>query len=86
MIRRKTRKNSGRLPEVKKYLDVDEKQLLGMISAGDERAYRIIFDRYQQRIYSFALFLTRSSVSCGRDNAGGLFEDMAEPRVIFGTH
>lgn len=38
----------------------DEKELLAEIAAGDERAFRELFDLYKERFYSLALKMTRS--------------------------
>ncbi len=38
----------------------DEKALLGMIADGDERAFRQLFDLYNERFYAIALKMTRS--------------------------
>jgi RNA polymerase sigma-70 factor (family 1) len=40
---------------------VDEKDLLAKIAGRDENAFRIIFDRYQRRIYTFSLKLLKSN-------------------------
>ncbi|MDR1273412.1 MAG: sigma-70 family RNA polymerase sigma factor, partial [Odoribacteraceae bacterium] len=37
-----------------------ENEILERVAAGDERAFRHLFDHYQPRIYSFARYLTRS--------------------------
>lgn len=34
---------------------LDERMLLGRISSGDEHAFRVIYDRYRKKIYSYAL-------------------------------
>jgi RNA polymerase sigma-70 factor (ECF subfamily) len=38
-----------------------EKELLVKTAAGDERAFRSLFDHYQPKVYSFAMYITRSS-------------------------
>ncbi|MDR0765665.1 MAG: RNA polymerase sigma-70 factor [Odoribacteraceae bacterium] len=38
-----------------------EKELLVHVSSGDERAFRLLFDLYQPKIYSFARYVTRST-------------------------
>ena len=40
---------------------LDEKDLLSKIALKDEVAFRIIFDRYQRRIYTFSLKLLKSN-------------------------
>lgn len=38
----------------------DDKAIIAMIAAGDERAFRELFDRYKERFYAVALKMTRS--------------------------
>jgi RNA polymerase sigma-70 factor (ECF subfamily) len=38
-----------------------EKELLEKTANGDERAFRCLFDRYQPKVYSFAMYITRST-------------------------
>lgn len=38
----------------------DEKELLVKIAGGDEAAYRIVFDRYWDQVYTTAFFFTKS--------------------------
>ena len=42
------------------YTPNDEVRLLLSVSRGDELAFRILFDRYRDRVYSLAMYLTRS--------------------------
>jgi RNA polymerase sigma-70 factor (ECF subfamily) len=41
----------------------DEKELLSRIAERDEYAFRIIFDRYEKRLYTFTLKLLKSEDS-----------------------
>lgn len=38
----------------------NEHELLGLIARGDEQAFRILFDHYRDKLYSYALRLTRN--------------------------
>lgn len=38
-----------------------DKQLFNEVSIGDERAFRILYNRYYQRMYSFACKVVKSS-------------------------
>jgi hypothetical protein len=37
----------------------DEKAVLSLVAAGDQTAFRQLYDRYRDRVYGFAYFLTR---------------------------
>jgi RNA polymerase sigma-70 factor (family 1) len=39
----------------------NEKEILQQIAAGEEPAFAQLYDRYHQKLYSFAFFLTRSA-------------------------
>lgn len=39
---------------------IDEKELLAKMAVGDERAFRIIYDKYNNRVYTYALQLLHS--------------------------
>lgn len=49
--------NQSKLKVVPPY---DEKELLSRIAEGDERAFRVFFDRYKDRFYAVVLKMTRS--------------------------
>jgi RNA polymerase sigma factor (sigma-70 family) len=37
----------------------DEREILARVARGDQYAFRLLFDRHRDKVYSFALFLTR---------------------------
>jgi len=43
-------------------IQYDEKELFLQIAAGDETAFRVLFDRYRERLFSFAWQLCHSAV------------------------
>ncbi len=38
------------------------KEIIDRVSNGDEAAFRVIYDQYRDKIYSYAFHLTESSV------------------------
>ena len=42
-------------------LPFDEKAMLSQVAEGDEKAFRILFDRYWDNIYGVAFAFTKSS-------------------------
>ncbi|MDR0545117.1 MAG: RNA polymerase sigma-70 factor [Odoribacteraceae bacterium] len=61
-----------------------EKELLALVAAGDERAFRRLFDLYQPKIYSFALRVTRSA-SLSEDVAQEVFMKIWSARQELST-
>ena len=53
------------------YSSYSEKKLLHLISAGDESAFRQVYDQYRKRIYSYALNLTEDE-----DKAGDVVQEV----------
>ena len=60
-------------------LPYDEKELLRRVAAGDEAAYKILFTRYWDQIYSTALMFTKSA-DLSEDLAQDVFAKIWEKR------
>ncbi|GAA0555205.1 RNA polymerase sigma factor [Chitinophaga japonensis] len=60
-----------------------EPELLRLIAAGDQHAYRLIFERYWDAVYSTALLLTKSA-ALAEDIAQDVFTVLWEKRAGLG--
>ncbi|SEW53453.1 RNA polymerase sigma factor [Chitinophaga arvensicola] len=66
------------------YLNSSDRDLLNGISAGDPEAYRCLFDRYWERIYSAALALSKSP-EISEDITQDVFTMIWEKRTTLST-